>query len=394
VGAGPQRERLDSSVFRLPVDRIRTGYYSDAYFNHAKTLLESRDSHPEVLMQVFARRRGEMVLGGIDEAIAILRECSGRATRDGGWELGWDALEVRALYEGDAIAELEPVLTISGDYSLFAHLETVYLGCLARRTAIMTNVRDVVEAAAGKPILYFPARHDHWLVQTGDGWAAHVAGAIGVSTDAQASWWGGRGMGTIPHGLIAAFGGDTVAAALAFADRFAGEMNVTVLVDFDNDSLRTALEVAKALGPRLWGVRLDTAGALIDRTLIDEAGTETVAAAEAAATAGPDATSNRDSPPAEWRDLAGVSPQLAHRVRDALDGAGFDHVRIVASGGFSVERIKAFERAGVPVDAYGVGSALLAGRVDFTADVVRVDGRPLAKVGRSEWRSERLEMVH
>ena len=112
-------------------------------------------------------------------------------------------------------------MTIEGDYALFAHLETVYLGCMARRTLIMRNVREVVEAARGKPILYFPARHDHWLVQTGDGWAAHVAGAIGVSTDAQASWWGGRGVGTVPHGLIAAYGGDTVLAARKFADRYA-----------------------------------------------------------------------------------------------------------------------------------------------------------------------------
>ena len=120
-------------------------------------------------------------------------------------------------------------MTIDGDYALFAHLETVYLGCLARRSLVMRNVREVVDAAGGKPILFFPARHDHWLVQTGDGWAAHVAGAIGVSTDAQASWWGGRGVGTVPHGLIAAFHGDTVAAAHEYAERFADEMNVTVL---------------------------------------------------------------------------------------------------------------------------------------------------------------------
>ena len=112
-------------------------------------------------------------------------------------------------------------MTIEGDYALFAHLETVYLGSLARRTLVMRNVREVVEAARGKPIFYFPARHDHWLVQTGDGWAAHVAGAIGVSTDAQASWWGGRGIGTVPHGLIAAYDGDTVLAARKFADRYA-----------------------------------------------------------------------------------------------------------------------------------------------------------------------------
>ncbi len=144
-------------------------------------------------------------------------------------------------------------MTIEGDYSLFAHLETVYLGCMARRTLVMHNVREVVDAAGGKPIIYFPARHDHWLVQTGDGWAAHVAGAIGVSTDAQASWWGGRGIGTVPHGLIAAYGGDTVAAARAFVRGFGDQMQVTVLVDFQNDSVRTALEVAEALGPAAVG---------------------------------------------------------------------------------------------------------------------------------------------
>ena len=111
-------------------------------------------------------------------------------------------------------------MTIEGDYSLFAHLETVYLGSLARRSLIMRNVAEVVDAARGKPIFYFPARHDHWLVQTGDGWTAHVAGAIGVSTDAQASWWGGRGIGTVPHGLIAAYRGDTVRAARVFAERY------------------------------------------------------------------------------------------------------------------------------------------------------------------------------
>ncbi len=139
---------------------------------------------------------------------------------DGEWVPGWDRLQVHALKEGDRIAPRETVMTIEGDYSVFAHLETVYLGSLARRSLIMRNVAEVVEAARGKQIFYFPARHDHWLVQTGDGWSAHVAGAIGVSTDAQASWWGGRGIGTVPHGLIAAYGGDTVKAAVKFAEHF------------------------------------------------------------------------------------------------------------------------------------------------------------------------------
>jgi nicotinate phosphoribosyltransferase len=304
-------------------------------------------------MQVFQKR--ESVLGGIDEAIAVLKLCA-----------DWEALEVHALYEGDEIAPMETVMTIEGDYSLFAHLETVYLGCLARRSLIMRNVRAVVEAARGKPILFFPARHDHWLVQTGDGWAAHVAGAIGVSTDAQASWWGGRGVGTVPHGLIAAFGGDTVAAARAFAERFGDEMNVTVLVDFENDSARTALEVADALGDRLWGVRLDTSERMVDRALWDRMG--------------------------EFRPT-GVNPELVRLVREALDDAGHQRVQIVASGGFDAAKIRQFEQLGSHVDAYGVGSSLVRGENDFTADVVRLEGRPTAKAGRRYNPNPRLERV-
>jgi nicotinate phosphoribosyltransferase len=358
------RERLAPEVFRLPVERIRSGYYSDAYFNYTKALLEHEDRHPRVVMQVFQRK--ESILGGIDEAIAVLKTCVGRCRADGSWESGWDRLEVRALYEGDEISPWETVMTIEGDYSLFAHLETVYLGCLARRTLIMRNVREVVDAAAGKPILFFPARHDHWLVQTGDGWAAHVAGAIGVSTDAQASWWGGRGVGTVPHGLIAAYSGDTVGAARAFADRYGAEMNVTVLVDFGNDSVGTALAVAEDLGPRLWGVRLDTSDRLADVALQRLHGD--------------------DAP-------KGVAPELVRLCRQTLDERGYRDVRIVVSGGFTADRIRAFEADGVPVDAYGVGSSLIRGANDFTADVVMVDRRPCAKVGREYKPNDRLQRV-
>lgn len=169
--------RLNPAIFRLPVDRIRQGYYSDAYFVYTKELLEAEGHHPRVTMQVFQKQ--ESVLGGIDEAIAVLKLCSGRE-EDGVWVSAWNELEVYALREGDQIVPRETVMTIEGDYSVFAHLETVYLGTLARRSLVMRNVLEVVEAARGKQIFYFPARHDHWLVQTGDGWSAHVAGAIGV----------------------------------------------------------------------------------------------------------------------------------------------------------------------------------------------------------------------
>jgi nicotinate phosphoribosyltransferase len=350
----PPRKRLAPEVFELPVEKIRDGYYTDAYFNHARSALLADGRRPTVLMQVFQKRQS--VLGGMDEALAILRLCSD----------GWSDLAVHALYDGDAIEPWETVLTIEGDYTSFVHLETVYLGVLARRTLVSTNVRRVVEAAGGKEILYFPARHDHHRVQTGDGYAAHVAGAIGVSTDAQASWWGGRGIGTVPHGLIAAYGGDTVLAARRFVDWAPPDMNVVVLVDFENDSVRTSLEVARALGTRLWGVRLDTSGDLVDRSLWDELGDF---------------------------DPRGVNERLVRKVRRALDDEGYSRVKIVVSGGFTVEKIRVFEELEVPVDAYGVGSSLLRGENDFTADVIAADGKPSAKVGRKHRPNPRLELV-
>ena len=349
-----QRKRLPPEIFDLPVEKMREGYYTDVYFNHARETLLRDGRHPRVVMQVFQKQRA--VLGGMDEAIAILKLCSD----------DWEELTVHALYDGDEVAPWETVMTMEGDYTLFAHLETCYLGVLARRTLISTNVRQVVEAARGKPILFFPARHDHHRVQTGDGYAAHVAGAIGVSTDAQASWWGGTGIGTVPHALIAAYGGNTVLAATKFAESASEDVNVVVLVDFENDSVKTSLEVARAMGDRLWGVRLDTSRTLVDRSLWNEMGDY---------------------------DPRGVNERLVRKVRDALDENGFERVKIVVSGGFDVDRIRDFEAKNVPVDSYGVGSSLIRGDNDFTADIVLTDGLPSAKVGRTYRPNQRLELV-
>jgi len=353
------RTRLPPEIFDLPVDKMRAGWYTDAYFNHARDALLRDGRHPRVVLQVFQKR--DAWLGGMDEAIAILKLCAH----------GLDGLEVRALYDGDRIDPYEPVLTIEGDYTTFAHLETPVLGTLARRTLITTNVVHVLQAANGKPIIFMPARHDHHRVQTGDGYAAYVAGQvvgaeIGVTTDEQASWWGGSGIGTVPHALIAAYGGDTVLAARKFAQWASPDMNVTVLVDFENDSVHTALAVADALGDRLWGVRLDTSESLVDRSLWGEMG--------------------------DFRPT-GVNERLVTKVRDALDERGYERVRIVVSGGFTVEKIHAFEASGVPVDAYGVGSSLIRGSNDFTGDIVTTDGRPTAKFGRRYRESPRLELV-
>jgi nicotinate phosphoribosyltransferase len=350
----PRKPRLDPAIFHLPVEKMREGYYSDKYFVRARDLLRKDRHRPRVTMQVFGKAHAS--LGGIDEAIAILKLCAER----------WDELVVHALYDGEEVEPWETVLLIEGPYDAFAVLETLYLGVLARRTRVGTNTRRVVEAAKPKQVMFFPARHDHWLIQTGDGYAAHIAGAIGVSTDAQASWWGSEGIGTVPHALIAAYGGDTVLASRKFAEQTDPGIRLITLVDFDNDCVGTSLKVARALGERLYGVRLDTSETLVDRSVIPQMG--------------------------EFKPT-GVNPQLVRNVREALDKEGFGDVKIVVSGGFTVEKIRHFEEEGVPVDAYGVGSSLFQGRFDFTADVVMLEGRPCAKVGRSYRPNPRLERV-
>lgn len=349
--------RLDPGIFQLPVERMRGGYYSDKYFTRAREVLLADGHDPVVTMQVFQKKHAW--LGGMDEAIAILKLCLTEG-------YSWDDLEVHALHDGDRIEPWETVMLITGPYAAFAHLETLYLGVLSRRTKVGTNTRKVVEAAWPKTIMFFPARHDHWLVQTGDGYAAHIAGAIGVSTDAQASWWGSEGLGTVPHALIAAYGGDTVRATKAFADHIPEDVKVVTLVDFDNDCPETAVSVARALGSRLHGVRVDTSETLVDRSILPQMGRF---------------------------DPRGVNPRLIWNVREALDMAGFPDVEIVASGGFDAKKIAIFEEMGVPVDSYGVGSSLFKESYDFTADVVLLDGKPCAKAGRSFTPNPRLERV-
>ena len=332
---------------RATIDRIRRGYYSAVYFNRTKYILEQEHDDTIVTMQVF-QWNDRSVLCGIDEVIELLKVAADNP----------HALSIRALRDGDAINRSEPVMHITGPYVYFAHLESLYLGILARRTMVATNTRRVVKAANGKPVFFFADRFDDFHNQEGDGYAAHIGGAEGVCTQAHASRWNGVPIGTIPHSLIAVSGGDTVGATQRFTKHIHGS-NVIALVDFDNDCVGTSLAVAKALGKKLWGVRLDTASNLID-----------------VSTSSP-----------------GVNPTLVRLVRQALDHVGHKHVKILVSGGFTEEKVRMFEKDNVPVDGYGVGSALVHGNNDFTADVVKVNGKKVAKAGRMYIPNTRLRQV-
>jgi nicotinate phosphoribosyltransferase len=349
-----RKKRLDPAAFNLPVDQIKAGHFTDTYFVRSREVLRGEGRSPRVLIQVTGKQVG--YLGGIDASIAVLKLCSD----------DWSALTVHALLEGDFYDDWETVLTIEGPYDSFIHLETIYLGLLGRGTKICSNAHDLIEASRPKPVMFFGARDDHFATQPVDGYAAAAGGVLSFSTDAQASLVARKGVGTIPHALIAAFKGDTVKATRAFAKHIDPAVDLVALVDYDNDSVKTSLDVARALEGRLWGVRLDTAENMVDKSLFSQMGAF---------------------------KPTGVNPQLVWNVRNALDAEGYGEVKIVASGGFDVARIEQFEEEGVPVDVYGVGAALYEGRYDFTADIVMVDGKPHSKAGRSLRENPRLNRV-
>jgi nicotinate phosphoribosyltransferase len=395
-----EKQRLPYTTFDLPVLKIRRGYYSAVYFWREKMILEKENIRRRGLMQIF-NKVDNATICGLDETLAVLYLCTGhwkdcdkmyplfdeyiQAQQDlrkrsalMDWEAVqgltyhlcnlqqkmndlWvdthDQLDIHALRDGEESPAFHAIMTIEGPGAEFAHLESVYLGILARATKVATNTRRVVEAAKSKPILFFADRFDRWQNQVADGYATLKAGAMGVATDAMGKWWGIDGMGTTPHALIAFYCGDTAAATLAFAKHYPNT-NAIALVDFHNDCVATSLSVARAFaeaGIKLWGVRLDTSGTIVDKSV---------------------------TPMMGLFKPTGVCPQLVENVRCALDHEGFNEVKIVVSGGFNAERIKEFERLGVPVDAYGVGSSLLQGNYDCTADIVLVDDRPMAKIGR------------
>lgn len=310
-----------------PSEAILSGQTADVYFLHARRILETERINPRVTMEAFPSHDG--VLCGMEEVKQILETVLPSES------------EVWAIPEGKSMEKREVALRITAPYQSFGIHETSILGILASESGWATASRSCVDAAARIPVIHFGARHVHPDVSARLEYAAVVGGCTGCATPAGATLTGIAPSGTIPHALILCIG-DTVEAIEAFDRHIDPEIKRIALVDTFKDEAEESLRVARALGKRLWGVRLDT--------------------------------------PAE---RGRVTPELVHEVRARLDQAGFAHVRIAVSGGIDPARIALFRARSAPVDAFGVGSAISsAPPIDFTADIKEIDGQSIAKRGR------------
>lgn len=394
-------KRIPKRVLKLD-RRISKGYYSDRYFVRAKDIAEKAGLECIVRMQVF-QRNDNVCLCGVAEAVAMIEDALSSSSD----------VTISTLPDGSIVQAWETAMLIEGLYSQFGHLETVILGALARGTKIATNVYRCFKAANGKPVLFFPARFDSYLIQAKDGYSYKIGREAagqdsgGVSTDAQGEWWGSSGMGTIPHALIAVYGGDTVRAMLAFAKYMPkgyganGEIHIIkriALVDFDNDCVGTTLAVARAMLAEykrtgdsryiLDGVRLDTSGNLVDRSIREDMELHEYLGSSKPTGVNLRLVRNVSAALERWK--------LSFKA-DSTERKFYRRIGIIVSGGFNDKKIAEFEEAEANVAAYAVGSALLKGNFDFTADVVQINHgngwRACAKRGRRYSKNPRLEKV-
>ena len=335
------------------IDKIHEGYYSASYFNKTKTILLQEKNLKTVTMQIFQKNDGA-VLCGINLVTELLKVGTGYFKNDK-WINKFGELKIVTLKDGDILKSKQSVMHIKGPYAYFAQLESLYLGILARQTKIATNAANCVKAANGKQVLFFADRFDYFLNQALDGYAANAGGVTSVCSKAHGAWINKEPVGTIPHSLIAINDGNTPESVSLF-NKYFPKNNLIALVDFDNDCINESLKVARTFGKKLWGVRLDTAENMVDNSL--------------------------QNLPEQNNNLHGVNPTLVKMLRKALNKESFQHVKIIVSGGFDQEKIAWFEKEKAPVDVYAVGSAMLEGKNDFTADIVEVEGKPIAKLGR------------
>lgn len=348
-------KRLTNKTFQFD-PRLKEGFFSANYFLKSHEIVKNLAPNHIVTMQWFQRREDSM-LCGVDEAIALIHT----------FAIHPEEFIIEALNDGDIISAMEPVLKVTGKYENFGFLESVIDGILARRSSVATNVREVLKVAGNTPVFSMADRQDDYQTQVGDGYATYVAGIRKVSTDAQGLWWGGKGMGTMPHALIQICGGDVCKASDLYHQTFPNE-KVTALIDYHNNVVRDSLILARHLKTTLNAVRIDTSKSLIDHYFDD-----------------------KDT---SGFDPHGVCKELVFALREALDKEGFNYVKIVVSSSFNPIKIKEWTELNVPVDMYGVGTYFVNNMTcGFTGDLVVLDGKDEAKEGRANYPSSRLQKV-
>lgn len=363
-------------------DRSNIERLTDRYFVKTKEIV-GRFGDARVAYALFMRRP-------VRFAPRIMVEWLERVARARGV-----AFEIDPQFEeGDWVGAGEPLLYLTGPFRQLVDLETLCLQRLGPPCVAAYNAYEMCADLPKAAFIAMDARHCAgaemaemmaYAASVGSARARHEKGAkgfIGNATDATAHYFGNqRGMGTMPHALVG-YAGSTLRAAEMFHETFPDE-NLTVLVDYFGREIRDSLEVCRRFGNlaaegRL-GLRLDTHGGRYVEGL-DMARSYAVLERHK-----PEAIRQyRTDAELHWLVGTGVSAAAIYHLREALDEAGFEKVKIVASSGFDVAKCRVMASVDAPIDIVGTGSFLPENWPETyaTADIVEYDGAPAVKVGR------------
>jgi nicotinate phosphoribosyltransferase len=331
-------ERSGDRRFNSATDaEILKADVADSYFHRTMQILRARGLEDTPVHAELAYKTSDphewFVVAGLDELAYLL-----------------DGVEVdaRAVPEGTICRPHEPVLTLSGPYGAFAEQETAILGLLCQASGVATGAARCRLAAGEKPVISFGARRMHPAVTPMIERAAYLGGCDMVAVDLAVERLGIPATGTTPHALVLILG-STAEAARAFDEVIEPEVPRTIIIDTFDDEKFGALLAARAIPDSISAIRMDTPG-------------------------------NR----------RGDFLDLMREVRWELDRNGFERVKIFASGGIDVEYILHLN----PVcDAYGVGGAIAdAPMIDYSLDIVEVDGEDRSKRGKRGGRKRLLEL--
>lgn len=308
-------------------DDIKSGKVTDVYFERTLEILRAKGINKKVKMEFRAKKLPRdwewAILGGVDECVRLLEG---------------EKVSVRSLPEGSLFRAFDPVMEIEGFYNDFGLFETALLGLVCQSSGIATMAARCKKAAGERKVISFGARRMHPSISPMIERSAFIGGCDGVAVVKSAELIGEEPVGTMPHALILIMG-DSATATKAFHEVIDPAINRVALVDTIGDEKFEALSCAEAIGKNLFAVRLDT--------------------------------------PSSRR---GNFRQIFEEVRWELNLRGFEHVKLFASGSideYSIKELNAF------VDAYGVGTSISAAPViDFSLDIMEIEGVPFAKRGK------------
>ncbi len=343
---------------KIPKKEIKNKFYTTYYFSKTSSLLKKYNNSHVSQLQFICFNNEPYMLCGINEVIQIIKTFLSRKD--------FNSIRIWHRNDGEIIDINEPVLIIEAKYYLIAELENIIDGVLARRSSVATNCWNILKHINTEQLIYMADRSDDYLLHPYDGYAAYVGGVRNYSNYSHVAFIKDKNVkvyGSMPHALIHQYENNMNALLNDYIKEYP---QVSLLVDFGNDIIKTLSSIDKKYYKNITSIRIDTSKTLIDQSL--------------------------QKLKFKGKEYQGVNHKLITIIREWMDKNGFEHTKITSTSDNNLNKIIEFKKNKTPIDYYGIGTALIDINLHFTADLVSLDNKPYAKVGRKLLKNDKLKL--